>query len=325
VAALRDKLAANESGIVWIDDLDEVEPLEQLLRQTTSFGSVSKKGEDRTTTVSVKLRAPVVLSGEHLAVTKQKALADRTLLLEVTSPTERTSLHDPSKLQWEDITETKRRYPDLTEASGTLMQMALANLDVVDQFDELRTTSGRFGDKMAIVRVGARLLARLTGDEGWVAIVDAWVGEQRDLGDENALTLDLLPWALRAHSWPSRVDPPNGRWPATPTFVKDGQVRFNAENLSEWVGEMKHGRISLRLETADALRQQAGALGITGTEQVRVGHGRTAPRVRYFVVGEGLSELIVARSRSEVVGGVIEAEERAREAAVQLSIEAGEL
>lgn len=307
VAALRDYVSANRSGIVWVDDLDEAEKVHELLRQSTSLGSVAKKGEDRTTQARVQLVAPICLSGENLGLSGQKALLDRSVLLTVPSPTDRRSLADPDRRQWLDILEFGAANPDLTAHAGTLVQLALQSESLVSELPGLIPASagGRWGDKMAILRLGARVLDAITeSDEDWSSLVDSWVAAQADSGAENALTLELIPAALARLNWPSQPQPADGRWPATPVLVDpDGIVWFNVRNLADWWSEIRHGRVRDRTETRDALGQQAAALDIPTFDEASRSLRAGSARVRYRPLSKVLSAAVLARSRGTVAAG----------------------
>lgn len=316
-AALRDMVASHRSGIVWIDDLDDPAHLTELLRQATGRDAgMVKKGEDNTSQVEVRLVAPITISGEALNLHGQKALADRAVSLEVPSPIGRRSHNDPGLPQWDDVVALKNRHPDLSVFAGTLVQAVLVYApDHLDEFNSLRVGGGRFGDKVAVLRVGARVLAAVTGDDFHVERVDAWCdNELVSVGNENALTLKLLPAALRQLGWPDQIMPAEGRWPHTcVTLDAQGAVWFSPIALAAWWSEMQHGRVELRTETEEALRQQAKALGLGGAKGV----GRKNIKIRgtqdsviMWRLDSELSGVVVGRSRGESPDGVIEGAQR---------------
>lgn len=302
-AALRDWMSAHQSGIVWIDDLSDTQHLMDLLRQATGEGSVGKKGEDRSTQEVVRLVAPVVISGEALQLSQQKALVDRAIQLDVPSPTHRRSLKDPKRLQWADIVKMKERHPDLTEMAGTIVNMALQYEDNVSRIPELAPVGGRFGDKIAILRFGARVLQDLSGLDWIEERVEDWCLQQDAIGNENTLTLKLLPTALAQTGWLSRPQGAEGRWPSTPVFWDEGEraLWFSPQHLAQWWSEMKHGRIEKRTETVEALTQQGHALGLGGSSQRRrfsLGGDRNKKTVYWSITGD-LARAILNRSRGE--------------------------
>lgn len=307
-AALRDYLSGNQSGVFWIDDLNSVHHLMELLRQATGDGAVSKKGEDKTSQAQVRLVSPICLSGESLPIRSQKALVDRAVMLDVPSPTQRRSLHNPENLQWADIVKVRTTHPDLTAYAGWYVSHALKMRDRVLEIPLLVPDggAGRWGDKMAVVRFGARMLAEFTGDDTWVERVDAWVLDQYDLGNENTLTLKVLPEALAMTNWLSRPVVADRGNPATPAFVDEQRiVWFSPMNLGQWWKQHQKGQIEVRTETADALQQQARALGLGGAmgswrKQFRLqGADRADHRPVYWRLSGDLSDIVLRRSRGE--------------------------
>lgn len=197
-ASFRDSMAANRSGIVWIDDLDDATRVYQDVRTATNESYRSKKGTDNFGSVSVKLVAPVLLTGESLpGLSEQMALADRLIRLDVPPAKGRKSRHGDHE-QWDDILALKARHPELWRLSGWYVQEALRHAPaVVGQWSKLRPKGlGRHSDKLAVLRVGARLLDLMTGD-GWHAEqVDGWCAQQ-SAPEGDYLTNRILPELLR--------------------------------------------------------------------------------------------------------------------------------
>ncbi|MFD9118843.1 bifunctional DNA primase/polymerase [Streptomyces bottropensis] len=273
--AFRDSMAAHRGAPVWVDDSETVEALKENLRQVAVEGHAVKMGENRTTQVKRKLTAPVLISAEGIAmVHEEKAIKDRSVLLNTPDARGRMSLKDPSRPQWDDILDLQDKYPDgLSVMSGRLVQLALRNAPGrVAEFKELRGGSGRHADKMAILRVGARILADITQDPSHIGRVDTWAGEQIDTGAENALTLKVIPAALKVHDFqakPLRIDRAPHHGVPTPVVVRqetNGSPGMWAHIgfLAEWWKKYNNGRVSERTETESALRQQSQALGMKG-------------------------------------------------------------
>ncbi len=272
-AALRDYLSAHHSGIVWMDDLDSLEAHGELLRNVTVGGSIIKKGEDNAKQVVAQMRAALVVSGESLGLHGQKALIDRAILLEVPSPTKRKSLKGDYP-QWDDILDLRQRHPDLNDYAGSIVQLALQQEGVVSEYKSIRRGSGRYADKIAVVELGARILEGMLSGAEWIPkAVETWAYGIEDSGAENALTLKLLPLALSRTGWKSKPEGPDQgrRMVATPVFVEDADtiepvVWFSPSLLAAWwEREPPAGkRLDPRVESAEALTQQARALGFGG-------------------------------------------------------------
>jgi hypothetical protein len=273
-AAFRDSLSAHKSGIVWLDDLDTLETHMELLRQVTVEGTLIKKGTDHHSQVSSSLRAALVVSGENLGMREQKALLDRAILLDVPSPVGRRSVKGDWP-QWDDILDLRASHPDLTEYAGSIVELALGQIDMVKRIKELRDGAGRFADKGAVLRLGARILrAILDGDDhGMVELVDQWVADTEDLGQENTLTLKVIPAALSRGGWPQHPSLPDStrRKIATPVYLEqEGDdvvgIMFSPKLLAQFMRDT-YARTASRVESEEALIQQARALKLGGSRE----------------------------------------------------------
>ena len=324
-AALRDAMSANQSGIVWVDDMDDLEDYGEILRASTTQGVLSKMASDNSSVTSTRVVAPVLVTGESLGLGAQKALADRSIVLNVRSPKDRRSLHGDHP-QWDDVMSLQGQYPDsrggLSVLSGWLLQLALgAQSEMVACLHEMRRDShGRFGDQMAVIRAGARLLDALVGEsDPWSGggahsrVVDSWVAGRvkGHLDGDNSLTLRLVPWALRQWGFPSapEVGDRMGRFAGidTPVFVsgEGDQVRLDgSDSVRVWVSSSlladawsreRGGRVEDRTETAVALAQQARAVGAV-SELVAVQGGRRS--LRYWVLPAEYGRVVLERARS---------------------------
>lgn len=274
MAAFRDRLASHRNGPAWLDDLNSLEHLAEVLRAATAEGTYSKKDSDSRGNVDAKLTAPVVLSGEGGVTDDQKALLDRTIQIELPNPQSRLSATGSGRPQWDDILDLAARYPPgLHVFAGTLVAAALGYAPIVGQLASLRPASGgRHADKLAVLRVGARVLTAVTGDSAHVARVDSWVLSQTDLGAENTLTLRVIPAALRVYgpvAEPVRQDSAPYYGLPTPVLVRpgpDGRAALwvNVPALAAWWSKWTGGKVQARTETESALADQARALGMKG-------------------------------------------------------------
>jgi hypothetical protein len=292
-ASFRDSMAANRSGIVWVDDLDDATRLYQDIRTATSEQSRSKKGVDNFGSVSVRLVAPVLLTGESLpGLSDQTALLDRLVRLDVPPAKDRRSRHG-DYAQWDDILDLQARHPEMWRLSGWFVQMALALWPrVAGEWKGLRATSGRHADKMAVLRVGARLLDMMTGD-GWHAEqVDEWCGTQ--LAPEgDFLTNRILPELLRDSNM---ITSPLG-W--QPVFVDEESIVWwhPGKVADAWAKKHRNGdQRTLGFANPDTLTRHREAMGITRADRrkfnvSRVGEQRA--QQNYFPVPAQISERIL--------------------------------
>ena len=279
---LRDYASANKSGIVWADDLDTLEPYGELLRAATSNGVWSKMDIDRNSVRNVQMVAPLFLTGETLGMDTQKALMDRSIIINPPSPKGRKS-HRGDWAQWEDVLDLLAQFPKedggLTVLSGWYIQKALQHTgQVMEKLKEAKTKGqGRHGDKLAILRAGAYLLEVLTGQEEageHTARVESWIEAQKLNGwldKDNTLTTQLIPWAIRTFGYPETPTvTDNGRFQGvdTPAFTRNvgdhQEIWVSIPLLAQaWARDRNH-RIDSRTQSETALKQQADSLKTEG-------------------------------------------------------------
>jgi len=293
--AFRDALAGHRNGITWLDDVTEITDLQDTIRQLTAEGHTSKKGTDRRETETVQLLCPLVVSGEGLGtVMGEKAMRDRALQLEVTSPKGRKSLKDPERPQWDDIQEMMSRYggkpEDMTAVAGTLGGLIHSRADMLSQLRDLRTSSGRHGDKMAIVRMGARILADLTGDEAHIERVDSWCASQQDEGSVNYALAEIIPWYLRVNLIPTSASGHQGAY----YDQKCDTVWVSVARLADaW---RQRGGLTARekqLGTEDAIRAELKANNIDTTGKPKWVSRQPEQKARYSAITGPLATMIM--------------------------------
>lgn len=291
---LRDYAGANYNGIVWVDDLDDLSSYEELLRTSTTNGFVAKMDADNSSVKAKQIVAPIFISGESLGFDSQKALADRAVVISAPSPKQRTT--DDGRLQWEDIVELQNEYRDteggLSSLSGWFVQDALKWQKEVIRAISKYKTSGRSGSKHGVLVAGACLVESILAGE-WVEEgkivkeVRKWVQQDRDvsLDQDNALTRELLPWALRQWGMPDSVEvTEGGRYdglrtpvilrPATELLEGDYEVWYSVTMLADAWDRNRAGRVKTRVESLGALQDQSRVLGgdrksfrVSGTRQ----------------------------------------------------------
>lgn len=297
-AALRDAMGATDFGIVPVDDMTNMDTILDLLRQGASGGSRSKKSEDRQSNETVELRASVVVSGESIPLEHEQALLDRAIRLEVPSPTGRMSLRDPTRPQWDDIVALGRRFGEdgLSQIAGHFVQRALQLQSVVEDLPGLRGGSGREQDKRAILRVGARLLAKMCEDDSHIERVDAWCAAQ-PATNHNSLLTDILPGILHDRMVP---ESPIGRQPA---YVEDGRVWACAYAVAEAWKRLARTDRQRDLGSLASVRQQLKAVSVRDQRKAtnkRATSHDVANHLTYDLLSLEASDVVLA-----VVNGLI--------------------
>jgi hypothetical protein len=292
-ASIRDHLAGHNAGPVWVDDLSDTTRLEELLRQMTNDGTAVKKAEDNTGQIASSLVSPLVLSGEGFPnLRTQKAQLDRAVLLAPPSPVGRKSLHDPLQPQWADIERLHAAYPEgLSTIAGHIAQAFITEGERMLSTVGIVEPGGRFKEKMRILRFGADLLARVTGQQTWVQRVDDWCNEQMPT-TENVLTLKVIPAALLSLNWPEKVA---GNYGATnAVYIDAGRVYVNIPSLADWWSQKHYHRIDMRVESSDALLAQVKQVAET-TVRRRSSSSGTA-NLRYWRLTAEASAAVLERS-----------------------------
>lgn len=328
---LRDYASANKNGIVWADDLDSLEVYGELLRASTSNGTASKMDIDRSGIKNTEIVSPILVTGEALGMNSQKALIDRSVVLNVPSPKGRMSTRG-DYYQWDDILDLQGEYPKhdggLSALAGWFVEAALGVVPETMQALKRakRLGSGRHGDKLAVLRAGAALLDYLVGHDG------AWDGEGEHsrrieewatkgegstwLDKDNALTAKVLPWALATFPGSKPVENTMGRFQGidSPVFTRANsrsandeegtllgsdlpkkEIWYNPQLLFEAWRRDHAGRIDLRTETKDALQQQSNALARDRGKAVTIaGTGR---RGWYRRLPDEYVDLVLRRSQ----------------------------
>lgn len=302
-AVLRDLLAENLNGLVWVDDMDRPDEVMELVRVLTGDGSITKKGSDYQTNVQVELVGSLLLSGESLGIQSQRALVDRFVRVSPPPPESRRSIHDPSRPQWDDVVRIQDELRDLgggaTIAGHFLQVCAGLSSKVSEWFEQERrvlTRTGRSKDRDLVLLVGARVLEHLVGDvqladgDGTEMGIHEWViswftrnsGKTLEqviddvaggaaLNCDNTVTTRLLPAYLASIQGRENFEP-------KPAAVTDGtSVWVSANRLAAWVSAQNHGRVDFRTESADSIREQLAQLRwatpewVIGSQQKRLG------------------------------------------------------
>ena len=322
---LRDMASSNRNGIVWVDDLDTLAPYEELLRASTTNGTVAKMHNSNERVQSNQIVAPILVSGESLGLSDQKALADRTVQIQVSSPKDRRTAS--GILQWDEIVELQSRYPresgGLSVLAGWYVVEALKHaprvLDAVGRAKD--RMSGRHGDKHAVLIAGAQLLDSMLAGE-WTTEgehhkrVADWVrlSEASRLDHDNTLTMTVLPWAVQRFQAPEelteistgkhagQVSPVVVR--VTPAGVP--QVWFSATLLAQSWKHENNGRVSPRTESVEAFRHQLKAIrndvGESESRAMRVRGGSGKTVVKMTRLPTRYTRVVLERSGLRIEG-----------------------
>lgn len=194
-----------------------------------------------------------------------------------------------------------------------------------------RGVAGRAADKVAVLRAGARLLDYLvTEDEeefDWdtgghfTANVESWL-DGRPVSEhsqyDNALTLKVLPWALRHYEYPDKpamrkfhdgvdtpafIRQPNGMAMSVQRILGedvlgDGgpEIWFSIPLLAEAWRRSQGGRIDKRTESEGALKQQADAIrGMGPGKQMKI-VGAGGPKSFYRAIRGDMVKVLLARA-----------------------------
>lgn len=308
-AIARNRISYSQVAPVWIDDPDSTKPYMELFRAATQKAEVVKMNSTATNSVSFVLRAPIVVSGEFLDMSSEKAMIDRTVAITPPSPVGRMSKTNPKRPQLDDINALQadlyRIGPRVGGAAvaGHFLAWAARNEENISRVcaEMESTTVGRRGSVARTLLIGAVILDQmLDPTTNWkggsnldhvrvfltppeepmpnsltedISYVDA------SFGWDNTLTKKILPVALRGVRDPNVV-----------TRHEDGCIRFNVSQLAFWWKERNRGNIG-RTESDGALGQQAKAL-----IDMKVAEPNRTAKNRGYLLSESVSEVIYQRS-----------------------------
>jgi hypothetical protein len=269
------------------------------------------------------------MSGETLGLGDQKALIDRTVMVNPPDPKNRRSRLDPSRPQWDDIAALSQVYPEerggLAVLAGRYLRMALTQEErFLQAVRECKRSGGRRSEKYAIMAAAARLVdAMLAGagtseenpeevaaawaGQGWASLHGAiWAAEDDKLTheDDNALTLRVLPWALREYGAcaPGDYSDMFGK-PKPIVYLPEenggeGGVWFSVPYLAQAWENHRRAALEARTESSAALSQQLKTLGWKNTRQFH----RSSPKPKYTAVPADRVRALVERAFSEGEG-----------------------
>ncbi|MER5660410.1 bifunctional DNA primase/polymerase [Streptomyces mirabilis] len=293
-ATAEDAYASHANGVVWFDDAKVDEDLQEVIRQAATGGEKSKKRtDDFSRNRLVKFRAATVITSEGMTdrFNSQKANRDRAIRLELPKVTDRMSLHDPSRTQWEDVKALwfKRYNGDFTKVAGALVAAILAHASDLDELTGARRTEQSY----SILRAGSRVLSRLTDDSDHAARVDKWISAQDDLGNASSVVLEVIPAIWRDRGFPTGSA---GNGLVVPVFRDgpDGPFWVNSGKLADAWRERNRGNRDSRTESLTdqkGVETELKAIGCEAGKNKRTGVPDEAV-MRYREIPAKYTELI---------------------------------
>ena len=330
IPTLRNALAANMNGVVWVDDLDEPSKLHEIIRVLTAGGRLAKMDANGEATLEYLLVGSLVLSGESLAIRDQKAMLERCVILEPAPPTARKSVVPgrEGQSQWADILELQDELralgggPALSGHYASAVFRASGDIETACMDLRGQVPGGRDGERHLVLLAGARILDYLLGAD------DPWSGEgemskrvaqwlrppdidlDEDTTDDlsralfpgdNSLTLRILPAALS--KFPNSVDPYRGG-PLYTDGDPDGDdfvIWYNIQRLADWWSEEHRGRIIERTESFQGLSSQSAQLRDESGEQfptktMRTSRTSAGARKRFRALSGRAAKIVWLRS-----------------------------
>lgn len=297
--AFRDALAGHRNGMTWLDDVTEITDLQDTIRQLTAEGHASKKGDDRRQNETIKLLCPLVVSGEGLgSVMSEKAMRDRAIQLEVSSPKGRMSYKDPTRAQWDDIQEMLTRYSDdgkpehMSKVAGTLVSLVHQRADMLSELKAMKSGGGRHGEKVGIIRMGARILADMLDDPTIIERVDRWCEGQEDEGAINYAIGEIIPWYLRNNLIPTSA---TGHVPAYYDQRADTVWVSPARLADAWRSRANLSGREKQLGTEDAIRAEFKANNIDLLGKPKWTDRKANTKSRYVALSGPLATAIMDR------------------------------
>lgn len=251
IASIRDRIAGHRNGIVVIDDHASLEgnstKLLELYRVSTSGESLSLKMQTPQGWAErrIPLLGSILASGENLSdLSDDRALRDRSVILEVPPASGRMSIADPKRSQWSEIESVFRGLGGTDESVAHQLAGPFIRriLEVAKLESVVSNGSGeRVAVKLALIRHGAKLWQAAFPNsrtyEGWTVVeaVDMWceVQSQSSGWQDTTLMRKILP---------AMVDPTVGELQAI-GIDEDNRVWFHVERLSRaWCRDHRNAR-----------------------------------------------------------------------------------
>ena len=306
----RTALGANSSGIVWFDDCDGLDgDIQELLRQAATGGDTANRNVADPSKLQVtKFRASAVISSEGLGTffNSQKANRDRMVAVHFPDPKGRMSRHNPERPQWDDVIALwiDRFDGDFTQIAGSLVAAILELAPMISELKGLNKTSSRRSQTDSLMLMGARILARLTGDDFHIDRVEQWIQAQEDLGNASVIVLQVIPTLWRAHLYPETRLASTGQRTNpgidVPVFWDEheeggGAFWVSTTRMADaWRERRDRDARTESLTNEDAIKSELTNIGCSGTgKPMRMG---SAARPRYRKIPSRYNEIIRDRA-----------------------------
>ncbi len=271
IATIRDRLAGHRNGIVVIDDhttLEQGSPrLLELYRVSASSEAITLKRstghgwEDQ----AVRLVGSVLASGESLVgLSNDRALRDRSVVLEVPPTADRMSLYDPKVPQWEDLLATFAALGGSDESTahevaGPFIRRMLA---AADEIVPPANIGNRVKTKLELLMYGAELWQTAYPNsytyEGYLLtdVVNDWALRQSSEAtwQDTTLIQRILPHA---------ADPMSGAAHAV-KIDEDGRLCIHPQRLSRWWSQTHSDARNRELASVGNIRREIQFLADSG-------------------------------------------------------------
>jgi len=287
-ATLRDALAANLNGAVWLDDCHLTEKQEQDMRVALTGGKKALKtqGQAGWETINKTFRASIVVSGEGVDWYRQKAYRDRFIECEFTNEI-RTS--DADKLVTDNI----------GRASGVLLMATLQHADILSECESLREgVTSRDDQARTTLRIGARVLDAVLGTgHKWTTVIDDWYRGIAPDGNEGHASEGVLNVFPRL--WMRAGNPTSVRSVLHPVwYAEDDKVFWInlAKCADEW--NQKQRNLSMRerqMTSANALEKELKACGSPGSKGFTTA-GIKRQGAKYWQLPKMYSDMVIDRA-----------------------------
>ncbi len=193
----RDQLSGNNSGFIWLDDVEIDARMQALLRQAVTQQKMKKKAVDVASgswsTEEAPLRGSVVISGEGSELARQKAIRDRFI-------TVKFEVH-PSV----DAEKLKREH--IERGSGVILQEVLKHRHMLAELESLREgVTSRDKQAQTTLRIVARILDAVLGTGAkWTMEIDSWFNGEAVTEDQGNASENILHVFPRI--WMDKLEP----------------------------------------------------------------------------------------------------------------------